>query len=137
MYDTAALSYVKQWKDEEFESLTCASEPPDDSDELKPEDCSVHLVVQVWNFKYRRVPFSEHPKYCVMDVVGSYWFDEHRAITDFFNKAISFGNKAAEEHFGTYRKELEYYRETGTFPELGKNVESNDGGADKSRKGAQ
>ena len=118
--DLAARSYEKQWKNGILENPANHCNPMCGTQEMivRPENCSIFTVVQAFDFEYRKFPFSEHPKYVVSDEGGAHWFDNHRAISDFFQKAISHGNKEAEEHFRKYKSDLEYYRENGTFPKV-------------------
>ena len=129
LYNRAAHAYIRQRKVQAEEELKRKDMPPGGLD--CPGFTFICPNIQ-FEAVYSRRPYARLIK--VDDASGEKYEydDEDNATMRCFEKAISFGNKAAEEHFGKYRKELEYYRETGTFPELGKNVEST---GDKAKKG--
>ena len=129
LYDKAALSYVRQWKDMELERLTRGSETPEEEKEITPEKCSIHIIVQVNGFDYRKIPFSKSIGYgdvCENTVEKC---NEHEPITYCFERAIALGCQEAEAHLKKYKDDLVYFRENNTFPELCKKTgnKSDDG----------
>ena len=118
LYDMAALSYVKQWKDMELERLSHGYETPEEEDGITPENCSIHIIVSANGFDYRKIPFSKSIGYDDVYENTAEKCNEHESITYCFERAIALGCLEAEAHLKKYKEDLVYFRENNTFPEL-------------------